>query len=233
MRNNFGQPIGSPLNDWQKCQFPAKTDMLGQYCQITPLDVDKHAQSLYQAYASDKNGENWTYLSYGPFTDIGSFKVWLQKTCTGMDPLFYVVKDKANDSVIGMASYMRIEPSIGVLEVGHIHFSLLLQKTPMSTEAMFLMMQRAFDELGYRRYEWKCDSLNEKSNNAAKRLGFKFEGIFRQATLYKGRNRDTAWYSITDSEWPKLKQAFETWLSKYNFDSKGQQIQKLKCHEIP
>ncbi|MBL4661017.1 MAG: GNAT family N-acetyltransferase [Alcanivoracaceae bacterium] len=201
--------------------------MLGRYCRLSPLNIDKHAESLYQAYAHDSYDQNWTYLSYGPFSDLVCFRDWLQDCCTGQDPFFYVIIDNNNDSVIGLASYLRIEPVVGVIEVGHIHFSPLLQGTPMSTEAMFLMMQRVFDELGYRRYEWKCDSLNEKSNKAAKRLGFTFEGIFRQATLYKGRNRDTAWYSILDNEWPRLKQAFISWLNPSNFDSEGLQRKSL------
>ncbi|MBL4773539.1 MAG: GNAT family N-acetyltransferase [Alcanivoracaceae bacterium] len=226
-QNNTGEAIGFPVKNWQKCSRPPQTDMIGRYCRLSPLDIDKHAKPLYQAYAQDSDAQNWTYLSYGPFSDIKSFRIWLQNSCTGQDPFFYVVIDNSNGSIIGLASYLRIVPAVGVIEVGHIHFSPLLQGTVMSTEAMFLMMQRVFDELGYRRYEWKCDSLNEKSNKAAKRLGFTFEGIFRQATLYKGRNRDTAWYSILDSEWPKLKQAFILWLDSDNFDSYGVQRKSL------
>ena len=226
-QNNKGQAIGFSVDNWQECNRPPQTDMIGKYCRLSPLNIDKHAESLYQSYAQDSNDQNWTYLAYGPFSDVESFRIWLQANCTGQDPLFYVVIDNSNDTVVGLASYLRIEPAVGVIEVGHIHFSPLLQGTPMSTEAMFLMMQRVFDELGYRRYEWKCDSLNERSNKAAKRLGFTFEGIFRQATLYKGRNRDTAWYSILDTEWPKLKQAFISWLDSDNFDSDGVQRKSL------
>jgi RimJ/RimL family protein N-acetyltransferase len=142
--------------------------------------------------------------------------------------MFHAVLD-SNDTPVGMASFLRIDPAAGAIEVGHIHFSPLLQRSPQSTETMFLMMRRVFDELGYRRYEWKCDALNAPSCRAAERLGFTFEGIFRQATHYKGRNRDTAWYSILDSEWPRIRSAFEDWLSPDNFDQTGQQRQPLKA----
>lgn len=143
------------------------------------------------------------------------------------DPLFYAILDKKTEKAVGLASYLRIQPKVGVLEVGHIHYSPLLQKTPLATEAMFLLMRRAFDELGYRRYEWKCDALNAGSRKAALRLGFTFEGIFRQASVYKGRSRDTAWYSVIDREWPALKEAHEAWLSPENFDAQGRQLARL------
>jgi RimJ/RimL family protein N-acetyltransferase len=137
------------------------------------------------------------------------------------------VIDLKTDKAVGMSSYLRIEPGVGVIEVGHIHFSPLMQRTPIATETMYLMMCRVFDELRYRRYEWKCDALNAPSCAAAKRLGFTFEGIFRQLTMYKDRNRDTAWYSIIDSEWPALKAAFEAWLNPENFDHQERQIASL------
>ena len=143
--------------------------------------------------------------------------------------MFHTVLD-TDETPVGMASYLRTKPAAGVIEVGHIHFSPLLQRKRQSTEVMFLMMQRVFDELGYRRYEWKCDTLNAPSRQAAKRLGFNFEGIFRQATHYKGRNRDTAWYSIIDSEWPRIRDAFQVWLSSENFNDVGHQRQPLKAH---
>ena len=143
--------------------------------------------------------------------------------------LFFAIIDAATDQAVGLASYLRIVPRHGVIEVGHIHFSPMLQKTPAATEAMYLMMVRAFDELGYRRYEWKCDALNEPSKRAAIRLGFTYEGTFRQATTYKKRNRDTAWFSITDKEWPKIKSGFERWLQAGNFTEKGEQIKSLEA----
>ena len=143
------------------------------------------------------------------------------------DPLFYTIMETKTDSPLGLASYLRITPEHGVMEVGHLHFSKLLKKTPAATEAMFLMMQRAFDELKYRRYEWKCDSLNKPSIEAAKRLGFSFEGLFRQDKVIKGRNRNTSWFSIIDAEWPMLKKRFQAWLQKENFDESGEQIRRL------
>ncbi len=222
-KNTLNQPIGFPVKDWVASLTPARTEMVGQYCIIKPLDVDAHAESLFNAFAKDSDNKNWTYMPYGPFENFKAFKSWLINIAMSNDPLFYSLINKETNAVIGLASYLRINPSQGVIEVGNIHYSPVLQRSPMATEVMFLMMQRVFDELGYRRYEWKCDALNEKSRNAALRLGFTFEGIFRQAIMYKRRNRDTAWYSILDTEWPRLKQAFTMWLSPENFDFNGHQ----------
>jgi len=145
--------------------------------------------------------------------------------------LFHAIIDNKTQSAVGVASYLRIDAPVGVIETGHIHYSPLMQQTPVATEAMYLMMRRVFDELGYRRYEWKCDSLNERSRNAALRLGFKYEGTFRQATMYKGRNRDTAWFSVIDKEWPSLKTAFEQWLEPGNFDGGQQKISLARLRE--
>jgi RimJ/RimL family protein N-acetyltransferase len=153
----------------------------------------------------------------------------MKSACLGCDPLFHAILDQQRDRAVGLASYLRIEPAIGVIETGHLHFSPLLQRRPAATEAMFLMMRRVFGELGYRRYEWKCDSLNAPSRKAAERFGFRFEGIFRQATIYKGRNRDTAWFSILDREWPALERAYQEWLDPLNFDQRGQQKASLSA----
>lgn len=229
-QNNIGQAIGFPLNDWQACELPPKTEILGNYCRIKPLDVERHVEDLFEAYGKDEDLSNWTYLPYGPFNDkngFDKFKEWMKNTCCNQDPFFHAVIDLKTNKAVGIASLMEIRPAIGVIEVGHIHFSPLMQRTPISTEALYLLMKRVFDELGYRRYEWKCDSLNAPSCNAAKRLGFIPEGIFRQLTMYKDRNRDTAWFSILDNEWPALKSMFEAWLDKSNFDENGQQKQSL------
>ncbi len=226
--NHLGQPVGSPIKNWTEALPPSKSELLGDYCKIVPLDVNAHAKSLYSSFAKDSENKNWTYMVDGPFDNYSDFESWLEKIASSSDPFFYSLIDKENNNVIGLASYLRINQSQGVIEVGNIHFSPVLQRTPIATEIMYLMMKRAFDELGYRRYEWKCDSLNEKSRSAALRLGFTFEGIFRQAIMYKGRNRDTAWYSVIDSEWPQIKQAFELWLSATNFGSKGQQRKSLR-----
>ncbi len=224
--NELGQPIGLPVLGEFPRPTPPYTPMQGRFCSVVPLDVNRHAPGLYRAFANDTDGRNWTYLPYGPFDREQNFFNWAQSSCMDADPMFHTVLD-ADESPVGMASYLRIDPAAGAIEVGHIHFSPLLQRTPKSTETMFLMMRRVFDELGYRRYEWKCDALNAPSRRAAERLGFTFEGIFRQATHYKGRNRDTAWYSIIDSEWPRIRDAYEAWLSPGNFDASGQQIQPL------
>jgi RimJ/RimL family protein N-acetyltransferase len=187
----------------------------------------RHATDLHAANLEDRENRIWTYLPYGPFATLGDYQAWMSQTCSGEDPLFHAVIDQRSNKAVGVASYLRIEPGSGVIEVGHINYAPALQRTAAATEAMYLMMRRVFDELGYRRYEWKCDALNAPSCQAAQRLGFRFEGIFRQATIYKGRNRDTAWYAITDQEWSARKGAFEAWLAAANFTAEGQQRQSL------
>lgn len=226
-QNHLGQPIGFPLAGWAARPRPPRSAMDGRFCRVETLDPDRHAADLHAANLQDTAGANWTYLAYGPFERLEDYRDWMTKTCLGDDPLFHAVIDRATGRAVGVASYLRIDPPAGVIEVGHINYAPPLQRTPASTEAMYLMMRRVFDELGYRRYEWKCDALNAPSRAAALRLGFKFEGICRQATVYKNRNRDTAWYSIVDSEWPVLKAAFERWLSPENFDDAGRQRQSL------
>ena len=166
-------------------------------------------------------------MSYGPFNTLADYVAWMRRDCLGDDPLFHAVIERATGVATGVASYLRIVPAVGVIEVGHINYAPPLQRSRAATEAMYLMMRRVFDELGYRRYEWKCDALNAGSRAAAARLGFRFEGVFRQATLYKGRNRDTAWFAVTDGDWPALKARFERWLDPANFDGDGGQRESL------
>jgi len=225
--NELGQPIGFPLAGWSPARHPRGTQIDGARCRLEPIDVERHASDLFAAFSLDTDGRNWTYLPYGPFADEAELRDWVKSTCLGDDPVFVAVIDRASGRAVGVASYLRIEPAIGVIEVGHIHFSPLMQGREISTEAMYLMMRHVFEDLGYRRYEWKCDALNEPSCAAARRLGFQFEGIFRQATMYKGRNRDTAWFSILDREWPAAKAVFEDWLSADNFDRDGRQRSSL------
>jgi len=225
--NKLGQPIGHPMDNWQPCPTPSPIEMSGSFCQLQPLNCAKHAEDLYSHFQLDSENKIWTYLPYGPFKDFSEFSNWLTQKSQSQDPLFFAIIDKNSGRALGVASFLRMVENNGVIEVGHINYSPKLQKTPAATEAMYLMMQYAFEELGYRRYEWKCDSLNNGSRNAATRLGFTFEGIFRQALIYKGRNRDTAWYSITDQEWPALKTAFESWLASSNFNEQGVQIKSL------
>lgn len=231
--NEFGQAIGFPVEAWNGATVPSRTSLDGTAVRMVCATDTSACQALFDAYVKDTDGANWTYLPYGPFARVSDFTRWFEATCLADDPLFHVVYDKSTNKAIGLASLLRINPVAGSIEVGHIHFSPTLQRTPMSTEAMYLLMKRIFDELGYRRYEWKCDALNEPSKNAAQRLGFTFEGIFRQAVIYKNRNRDTAWFSITDKEWPALKAGFESWLHSDNFDRQGQQIKTLaQCRAI-
>jgi RimJ/RimL family protein N-acetyltransferase len=200
--------------------------MEGRYCKLEPIDPARHAEHLYSANALDAEGRNWTYLPYGPFETFGNYRAWLETECLGGDPLFFAILDKASGKPLGVAAYLRISPEAGCIEVGHIHYSEGMKRSPMATEAMYLMMCKAF-ELGYRRYEWKCDVLNAPSRTAAQRLGFSFEGVFRQATVYKERNRDTAWYAVIDSDWPGLRDAFLKWLDPSNFDGQGRQRARL------
>lgn len=226
-RNDLGQPIGFPVPGWTARPRPPRRILEGRSCRLEPVDPERHAESLHEANLQDRSGRNWTYLPYGPFETLADYRDWMERTCLGDDPLFHAVIDTRTGRALGLASYLRIDPAMGVIEVGHINYSPLLQGTVAGTEAMYLMMARVFDELGYRRYEWKCDALNAPSRRAAERLGFVYEGTFRQATIYKGRNRDTAWYAIIDRDWPRLKAAFERWLDPGNFDAEGRQRQRL------
>ena len=221
--------MGFPLDDWQPRQAPRRTPMVGNYCRVEPIDPARHAKDLHVANLADTQQRLWTYMGYGPFASLADYISWLEGSCLGDDPLFHAIVDQANDQAIGVASFLRIEPAVGVIEVGHINYSPRLQQTRAATETMYLMMRRVFDELGFRRYEWKCDDLNAPSRAAAVRLGFTFEGIFRQATIYKNRNRDTAWFSILDHEWPPLKDCYERWLAPGNFDGDGRQRTRLSA----
>ena len=220
--NHLGQPIGAVVSGWKSPPVPEWKAMDGRYCRLEPLDAKVHAASLYDANALDVEGRNWTYLAYGPFGSLDDYRVWIERTCSGSDPRFFAIVDRKLDRAVGLAGYLRIDPANGSIEVGHLNFSPLLQRKPAATEAMYLMMRHAF-ELGYRRYEWKCHALNAASRAAAQRLGFSFEGVFRQATVAKGRNRDTAWYAMIDEEWPALNDAFQKWLDPENFDVQGKQ----------
>jgi RimJ/RimL family protein N-acetyltransferase len=202
--------------------------MAGRYSRVEPLDADRHAAELHTANLVDEQGANWTYLPYGPFTDLSSYRAWIAKTATGSDPMFWSVVDLATERAVGVATYMRIKPATGSVEVGHINYSPLLQRTRAGTEAMYLMMRRVFEDWGYRRYEWKCNDLNTASKAAAARLGFRYEGTFRNHLVVKGRNRDTAWFSVIDSEWPSIKGGFEGWLAPSNFDDAGGQLSPLR-----
>lgn len=224
--NNLGQPIGYAVPDWKPPQRPSRARMDGRYCSLVPLDLESHSASLFSANSADFERKMWTYLSYGPFDTLEDYRTWAASSCASSDPLFFAIVAKTTDRAVGVASYLRIDPPNGSMEVGHLAYSPLLQRTPAATEAMYLMMANAFS-LGYRRYEWNCNALNAPSRAAAQRLGFSFEGVSRQARVVKGRNRDTAWYAATDREWPDLRNAFLRWLDPANFDERGKQRVRL------
>lgn len=223
--NALGQPVGAPVPDWQGAPPIPHDPIHGTRCDLVPLD-QSHANDLHRAFSADTNGALWTYMPIGPFENEADYADWVAGAAVQTDPLFYTIIDKANGAPAGVCSYLRITPLHGSVEVGWITYAPTLKQTAAATEAMYLMMKRAF-ELGYRRYEWKCDALNAPSRRAAERLGFVYEGTFRQAVVVKGRNRDTAWFSVTDQEWPVVRAAFEAWLAPENFDPDGRQIADL------
>jgi RimJ/RimL family protein N-acetyltransferase len=220
--NLFGQPVGVVVADWKSALRPNHKVLQGRFCRLEPLDATRHAEELFAANALDADGKSWTYLPYGPFDSFSSYRAWIEQSASSADPLFFAIISNESGTAVGVASYLRIDPANGSIEVGHLNFSPLMQQTPVATEAMWLMMREAF-ALGYRRYEWKCNALNMPSRAAAQRLGLSFEGIFRQAAVVKGRSRDTAWYAAIDKEWPALNEAMQKWLAPENFDADGRQ----------
>jgi RimJ/RimL family protein N-acetyltransferase len=205
---------------------PSKQTLEGRLCSVIPLDAAAHGSALFEALAQQGPHPRWTYLPYGPFSSREDFQAWLAGMASAMDPLFFTIVAHDTGAAAGLVSYLRITPEAGSIEVGHLNYSDSVRKRTAATEAMYLMMRNAF-ALGYRRYEWKCDALNAPSRAAALRLGFTHEGTFRNATVYKGRSRDTAWYSVTAEEFPALEQAFVQWLHPSNFDAKGDQRHRL------
>lgn len=224
--NELGQPVGKSLAGWKAPPRPERRALVGKYCRLEPLDATRHAAALHAANSVDVDGRNWTYLPYGPFATLDAYRDWVAGIAQAADPMFFAIVDDKRAAAVGVASYLRISPESGSIEVGHINYSPLLQHSVSSTEAMFLMMAEAF-RLGYRRYEWKCNALNRASCDAALRLGFTFEGVFRNATVVKGRNRDTAWFAITDEQWPAIRASFLQWLDPANFEASGNQRRRL------
>ena len=217
----IGARVAGPL-----AQRPRRADLPGQYLRLVPLDPAAHAEELWRSIRGPASAALWRYLFDGPYREYSGFYAALEKKAASDDPLYFAILDPARGAT-GYAALMRIEPEHRTIEVGSILFSPLLQRTRGATEAMYLIARHAFEELGYRRYEWKCDALNEPSRRAALRLGFQFEGIFRQHMIVKGRSRDTAWFSMLDCEWPDRKRAFERWLDPGNFAGDGRQIAAL------
>lgn len=232
--NELGQPVGDIVQGWQVAAPPDDTELVGRFCRLERLDPDRHVEHLFAADNLDVDGASWTYLPYGPFADLAAYRTWLTAVAGSQDPFFYAViptdssTGAATATAAGVVSYLRITPAAGSIEVGHIHLSPVLQRRRAATEAQFLLMQHAFETLGYRRYEWKCDDLNGPSRAAAERLGFSYEGTFRKAAVIKGRNRDTAWYAITEADWPRVRRGFTDWLSPENFDEAGVQRAPLR-----
>jgi RimJ/RimL family protein N-acetyltransferase len=202
---------------------PSRTTLQGRWVTLAPLDPIAHADALFQATHGPEKENLWLYLWWGPFADRAAFAAHLQAAAASEDPLFFTILDNASGAAVGYAAYMRFAPEHRCIEVGSIVYAPQFQRTTGATEAMYLMARHVFEELGYRRYEWKCDALNAPSRSAALRLGFTFEGIFRQHMIIKGRNRDTAWFSMLDSEWPARKESFECWLDPANFAAYGRQ----------
>ena len=222
--------VGAPVEPLPSGHRPAREPMERAYVRLEPVEVAAHAASLYAlSHARPEDAVLWTYLAYGPFADQGAFERWLCERAASDDPLFFAIVEQASGEASGMASYLNIVPANGCIEIGHIWFTPPLQKTRGATEAIFLMMRHAFDDLGYRRLEWKCDALNAASRRAAARFSFTYEGTFRQHMVVKGRNRDTAWFALLDHEWPAVRAAFERWLAPNNFDAAGRQRMSLRA----
>jgi RimJ/RimL family protein N-acetyltransferase len=216
------------LKNWTARPFPERKVLEGTYVRLEPLNVEKHGDGLFEASSVPDADQRFTWLFDHAPASRAEFQPWLEKAAASADPLFFAVIDKATGKVAGRQSLMRIDPTHGVAEIGNIYWGPLISRKPAATEAQFLFARLVFDELGYRRYEWKCNNDNEPSKRAAQRFGFQFEGIFRQHLVVKGKNRDTAWFSITDGEWPALRRAYEKWLAPDNFDAEGRQKKRLE-----
>lgn len=228
------RPLGATLPDWQPASRPQHAALLGERVRLEPLSAERHGDSLFTAFMMPGEGPHdtpqarWAYSGGMAFSDAEQCHAWLADRARTEDPFFFAIVEAKSERALGLASYLNIEPEHGSIEVGHIHFSPALRRTPAATEAMLLMMRHAF-ALGYRRYEWKCDALNAASRRAAERLGFRFEGIFRQHRVVNGRNRDTAWFSLLDGEWPANEARLMRWLAAENFDDEGHQRSSLSA----
>lgn len=216
------------LSAWQPRPRPERRVLEGRYVRLEPLSAEKHGNGLFEASSVVDAAQRFRWLFDYPPESREAYQVLLEEAEDREDPLFFTVIDKASNRIAGRQAFMRIEPAFGVIEIGNIYWGPLVSRKPAATEAQFLFTKYAFDDLGYRRYEWKCNNANEPSRRAAERFGFQFEGVFRQHLVVKGENRDTAWYSIIDKEWPALKRAYEEWLDPANFDADGKQKRRLE-----
>lgn len=219
--------VAYAVPNWTRRLKPVRTTLKGKYCYVAPLNLERYGLDLFNAF-QESGDDSWKYLPYGPYHTFAEFQEGMQKIAQEPDTLLYTIVENKTHAPIGIAGYLRINPDHGSIEVGHVHFSKRLRKTPAATEAMYLLMRYALGNLEYRRYEWKCNSLNLPSCRAAERLGFTFEGTFRQSNVIKEYNRDTAWFSIVDREWPLIKARLEKWLNPKNFAKNGEQILKLQ-----
>jgi len=215
----FTRPIsGAPVETPPPALVPSRMRLQGRFVSLEPQNVNKHAAELYDAgHSSEESLRIWDYLAYGPWKDLETYKMTLRVQASSFDPIFYAIRSTDTGKVCGQASFLDIDAQNGVIEIGHIWFGPEIQKTPAGTEALFLMLCYALDDLKYRRMQWRCNALNEKSRQAARRLGFRFEGIFYNHLIFKGKNRDTAWYSILDDEWPEVREKISAWLKPSNF----------------
>lgn len=227
--NTFNQPIGDEIESFKEPNMPSIDMIEGKYSKLEHLN-ESHIDQLFALLCSSENDANWTYLPHEPIHDKASFTLLIEERIISKDPYFFAIVDKETHQALGIMSLLRINPKASTIEVGHIHYSSLLKRTRIATEVQYLLAQYVFETLKYRRYEWKCDSYNVPSKHAAERLGFKYEGTFRQALVYKGRNRDTNWFSIIDKEWPSIKKHYEEWLDESNFNHDGTQINKLSMN---
>ncbi|MEM7319321.1 MAG: GNAT family protein [Pseudomonadota bacterium] len=229
LRNDLGQAVDHPVENWRGCKPPTRMTIPGRYCRLEALHLD-HAEGLFNAHTRDAEGRNWTYMPGGPYASVDEYRDWVWTNALTPDPQHYTII--TDEGPVGTASLMRIDTANGSIETGHVAFSPLLQRTRAATECIYLFMDWSF-AAGYRRFEWKCNALNAPSRRAAQRFGMNFEGIWRQAVVTKGANRDTAWYAATDKDWPALKSAFQTWLDPANFDDGGQQRESLSALTQP
>ncbi len=219
--------MNTDLSHWQPRPFPPHEPLQGRLIRLEPLDAARHGDDLWQELQGP-DPALWDYLPYGPFAERAAFDAWLAGHADGRDPQCYAVVEQTDGRALGLLAYLRITPKDGCIEIGHIAFGAALQRTPGATEAVFLLARNAFDTLGYRRLEWKCNAHNARSRRAAKRFGFSYEGLFRQHMIVKGENRDTAWYALLDGEWPQCRAAFQRWLAADNFDAEGRQKRRLE-----
>lgn len=226
--NQYDQPIGKSLPGWKPARMPAAHLLAGRFCRLEPLDPIQHGMGLFEAHQQAADDRNWTYLPYEKPENPDAMQAHLKKIQASEGLVNFTVMGAAGNRPMGSVALMRIDCDMGSVEIGHVNWSPLMQRTPASTEAIFLLLRYVFDELGFRRCEWKCDSLNAPSRAAALRFGFEYEGRFKNAIVTKGRNRDTDWFGITDETWPRIREGFVSWLKDSNFDAQNRQLKRLQ-----